>query len=319
MVDALSSGGRVRVATCVLRDGEAHKTLEELTKVFDAALAARLDRRTTFVALGGGVVGDMAGFAAASYQRGVAFVQIPTTLMAMVDSSVGGKTGVNHPAGKNMIGAFWQPRAVVVDTDVLATLPDRELASGLSEVVKYGLIKDAELFCWLERNVGAVLARDPASLAHVVRASCENKAAVVGADERETEEGAAGGRATLNLGHTFGHAIENGTGYGTWLHGEAVAAGTAMAALLSLKLGWIEPSVRDRAIALLAACKLPVAPPQDGSMTRAKFAQLMALDKKAAGGKVRLILLKGPLGGCVFTADYDAHALAATVAEFCPV
>lgn len=312
-MDSLAAGGRVRVATCVLRDGEQHKTLEELDKVFTAALAARLDRSTTFVALGGGVVGDMTGFAAAAYQRGVAFVQVPTTLMAMVDSSVGGKTGVNHPLGKNMIGAFWQPNAVVVDTDTLGTLGDRELASGLSEVVKYGLIRDAPLFQWLETGGAAgVLAREPAALAHCVAASCENKAAVVAADERE-----AGLRATLNLGHTFGHAIETGTGYGTWLHGEAVAAGTVMAAALSHRLGWIDTALVERVRALMAACRLPVAPPGDGSMTRTKFEALMAVDKKVSNGQLRLILLKGPLGGCVFTGDFDAQALRATIAEFC--
>lgn len=319
MVDALSSGGRLRVATCVLRDGEQFKTLGEANRVWDALLDARLDRKTTVVALGGGVVGDTAGFAAACYQRGVAFLQVPTSLMAMVDSSVGGKTGVNHAAGKNMVGAFWQPVAVVVDTDLLATLPDRELASGLSEVVKYGLIRDAKLFEWLEANVSAVLARDPAALAHVVASSCENKAAVVGADERESEEGSAGGRATLNLGHTFGHAVETGTGYGAWLHGEAVSAGICMAASLSARLGWVDPALVGRTVALLAACGLPTRPPQDGSMTRAKFGQLMALDKKASGGAVRLILLKGPLGGCTFTADFDPAALKATVEEYCPV
>jgi 3-dehydroquinate synthase len=284
--------------------------------VFEGALAARLDRRTTFVALGGGVVGDMAGFAAASYQRGVSFLQLPTSLMAMVDSSVGGKTGVNMPGGKNMVGAFWQPRAVLCDTEVLATLPDRELASGLAEVVKYGLIRDAELFGWLEAGGAAdVLARKHGALAHAVSASCTNKAAVVGADERETDDSAAGGRATLNLGHTFGHAIEASQGYGAWLHGEAVAIGTAMAADLSHRLGWIDDSVLRRTRDLLAACHLPTAAP--AGMSAAAFSQLMAVDKKAARGFVRLILLRGALGGCVFTHEYDAAALAATLDAFC--
>ena len=287
--------------------------------MFDAALGARLDRGTTLVALGGGVVGDMTGFAAACYQRGVHFVQVPTTLMAMVDSSVGGKTGVNHALGKNMVGAFWQPQAVLCDTDALGTLPDRELASGVAEVIKYGLIRDPGLFAWLEQNMGAVLARQPEALAHVVASSCVNKAAVVGADERETDSSAAGGRATLNLGHTFGHAIENGTGYGTWLHGEAVAIGTAMAADLSHRLGWIEAPLVDRILALLKAAGLPTEVPADSSMTPAKFLALMAVDKKASDGAVRLILLKGPLGGCVFTKDYDAAALRATIDAFCRV
>jgi 3-dehydroquinate synthase len=345
VVDALSEGGRIRVVTCVLRDGEQYKTLEELNKaragkrtrahnstahtaralnshalafalppqVFSAALEARLDRGTTFVALGGGVIGDTVGFAASAYQRGVAFVQIPTTLMAMVDSSVGGKTGVNHPLGKNMVGAFWQPRCVLVDTATLDTLPMRELASGLAEVVKYGLIRDAALFEWLESGqLERVLAREPAALAHCVAESCENKALVVAADERE-----AGLRATLNLGHTFGHAIETGTGYGTWLHGEAVAAGTVMAADMSYKLGWIDAALLKRTVDIMKRCQLPIAPPSDGSMTRAKFESLMAVDKKAENGKMRLILLKGPLGGCVFTGDFDVAALKATIAEFC--
>ena len=286
-------------------------------QVFDAALSARLDRGTTLVALGGGVVGDMTGFAAACYQRGVAFVQVPTTLMAMVDSSVGGKTGVNHPQGKNMIGAFWQPQAVLCDTDALNTLPDRELASGVAEVIKYGLIRDPQLFEWLEAHMASVLARKPEALAHVVAQSCVNKAAVVGADERETDSSSAGGRATLNLGHTFGHAIENGTGYGTWLHGEAVAIGTAMAADLSRRLGWVDDRVVDRTVKLLQAARLPVAVPTDGSMTPSKFLSLMAVDKKATDGAVRLILLKGPLGQCVFTKDYDAAALKATIDAFC--
>ena len=253
--------------------------------------------------------------------------------MAMVDSSVGGKTGVNHALGKNMIGAFYQPRCVLADTATLNTLPDRELASGVAEarrhvpraqprrarararaaqVVKYGLIRDAPFFEWLEANVRGVLARDPAALAHCIERSCVNKAEVVAADERE-----GGVRATLNLGHTFGHAIETGTGYGTYLHGEAVAVGTAMAADMSRRLGWIDAALAARAVALLRASALPVALPQDGVMTRAKFVDLMAVDKKAANGKLRLILLKGPLGGCVFTGDFDKAALTETIAAFC--
>ena len=299
----------MKVASVVLPDGEEHKTLEVLGLVFDAALRAKLDRSTTFVALGGGVVGDMTGFAAASYQRGVHFLQVPTTTMAMVDSSVGGKTGVNHPLGKNMIGAFYQPRAVVADTDTLATLPSRELASGFAEVAKYGLIRDAPFFGWLEAHAGELLARDPAATAEAVRRSCENKAAVVAADEREGE---ANLRATLNLGHTFGHAIETGSGYGAWLHGEAVAAGMVMAADLSERLGWVEPGVRSRAEALLAMWGLPVRPPP--GIAPGRFLELMAVDKKGAG---KFILLKGPLGGCVFTGDFDPRKLDETLEAFC--
>jgi 3-dehydroquinate synthase len=308
---ALTAAG-ASVDAVVLPDGEAHKDVDTVAKVWDAALAGRHGRDTTFVALGGGVVGDMCGFAAAAYQRGVAFIQVPTTLMAAVDSSVGGKTGVNRPAGKNMVGAFHQPTAVIVDVAALDTLPDRELASGLSEVVKYGLIRDAPLFEWLEGGgAAAVLARDRAALVHAVTQSCVNKAAVVAADERE-----GGVRATLNLGHTFGHAVETATGYGAWLHGEAVAAGTAMAADLSARLGWIEPGLAERAVTLLRdGCRLPVEVPP--SMTPARFKDLMAVDKKVKDGVVRLVLLKGALGGCVVTGDYDAAALDATLARFC--
>ncbi len=281
-----------------------------LTQVWDAALAGRHGRDTTFIALGGGVVGDMTGFAAAAYQRGVNFIQVPTSVMAAVDSSVGGKTGVNHPAGKNMVGAFWQPELVLVDIGTLATLPDREYVSGLSEVVKYGLIRDAPLFEWLEAGVGALLARDGAAIAHAIEASCLNKAAVVAADERE-----GGVRATLNLGHTFGHAIETASGYGTLLHGEAVAMGTAMAADLSRRLGWIEPALANRAVGLLAAYGLPVSPP--AGMGPAQFRDLMALDKKVAAGVLRLVLLRGPLGGCVVTGEFGADALEATLEACC--
>jgi 3-dehydroquinate synthase len=306
-----ATGRSITVHSVVLPDGEQHKSLDVLARVWDAALAARLDRNTTFVALGGGVVGDMAGFAAAAYQRGVYFVQVPTTVMAQVDSSVGGKTGVNHPAGKNMIGAFYQPRAVLVDTDTLATLPDRELASGISEIVKYGLIRDAPLFEWLEGGgVEALLARDPAALAHAIRRSCENKAEVVAADERE-----GGVRATLNLGHTFGHAVETASGYGTWLHGEAVSAGTVMAADLSRRLGWIDAPLQKRIVALLRRAQLPVAPP--ASMTRAAFREIMAVDKKVLDGRLRLVLLEGALGGCVVTGEFEAAALEETLAAFC--
>lgn len=231
----------LQVETVVLRDGEEHKNMAELMKVWEKALTARLSRKAVFVALGGGVIGDMVGFAAASYQRGVDFIQVPTTVMAMVDSSVGGKTGVNHPQGKNMIGAFHQPRSVVMDTQVLDTLPDREFVSGLPEVVKYGLIRDAAFFAWQEEHWDRVLARDPEALAYAMKRSCINKAEIVELDEKES-----GVRATLNLGHTFGHAMETWTGYGTFLHGEAVAIGTMMALDLSARLGWIDPSIGDR-------------------------------------------------------------------------
>ena len=306
VVAALSEGGEIRVETVVLPDGEEHKNVDVLMKVFDKALDARLDRQTTFVALGGGVIGDMTGFAAASYQRGVHFVQIPTTVMAMVDSSVGGKTGVNHPAGKNMIGAFYQPRCVLVDTDTLSTLPDREYKSGMAEVVKYGLIRDADFFEWQERNVDALMARDGDVVVKAIERSCVNKAEVVALDEKE-----GGVRATLNLGHTFGHAIETGIGYGEWLHGEAVSVGMVMAADMSERLGWTDESVARRTLDLLKKFNLPTDVPE--CMTVETFEKLMAVDKKAANGKLRLILLKGDLGGCVFTADFDARVLAETL------
>jgi 3-dehydroquinate synthase len=309
VVAALSEGGEIRVEVVILPDGEEHKNMDVLMKVFDKALDARLDRQTTFVALGGGVIGDMTGFAAASYQRGVHFVQIPTTVMAMVDSSVGGKTGVNHPSGKNMIGAFYQPRCVLIDTETLSTLPDREYASGMAEVVKYGLIRDADFFEWLEKHVDALMKRDDALVVRAIERSCVNKAQVVALDERE-----GGVRATLNLGHTFGHAIETGIGYGEWLHGEAVSVGTVMAADMSLRLGWIDESVAARTLDLLKKFNLPVDVPE--CMTVETFEKLMAVDKKAANGKLRLILLKGELGRCVFTADFDKTTLAETLDAF---
>jgi 3-dehydroquinate synthase len=309
VVAALSEGGEIRVEVVILPDGEEHKNMDVLMKVFDKALDARLDRQTTFVALGGGVIGDMTGFAAASYQRGVHFVQIPTTVMAMVDSSVGGKTGVNHPSGKNMIGAFYQPKCVLIDTETLSTLPDREYASGMAEVVKYGLIRDADFFEWLEKHVDALMKRDDALVVRAIERSCVNKAQVVALDERE-----GGVRATLNLGHTFGHAIETGIGYGEWLHGEAVSVGTVMAADMSLRLGWIDESVAARTLDLLKKFNLPVDVPE--CMTVETFEKLMAVDKKAANGKLRLILLKGELGGCVFTADFDKTTLAETLDAF---
>lgn len=299
------------VHTLVLPDGESHKTMEILERILDKALEEKLDRKCTFVALGGGVIGDMVGFAAAIYQRGVDFVQIPTTVMAMTDSSVGGKTGVNHPLGKNMVGAFHQPQCVLIDTDSLTTLPDRELQSGIAEIIKYGLIRDRDLFEWLEQNMDKLLARDPEATRYAVKRSCENKAEVVKADEKE-----AGVRATLNLGHTFGHAIESGSGYGTWLHGEAVAIGTAMATTMSARMGWIEPDLVERTYNLLQKANLPTDLPVDSPMNKETFLRYMAADKKVANGQLRLILLKGALGNCVFTGDFDQQAMIDTIDEF---
>ncbi|XP_009789141.1 3-dehydroquinate synthase, chloroplastic [Nicotiana tabacum] len=309
-ISALTDGNpNVTVESVILPDGEQFKNMDTLMKVFDKAIESRLDRRCTFVALGGGVIGDMCGYAAASYLRGVNFIQIPTTVMAQVDSSVGGKTGINHPLGKNMIGAFYQPQCVLVDTDTLDTLPDRELASGLAEVIKYGLIRDAEFFEWQEQNMPLLLARDPTAFTYAIKRSCENKAEVVSLDEKES-----GLRATLNLGHTFGHAVETGFGYGQWLHGEAVAAGTVMAVDMSRRLGWIDDSLVQRVHNILQQAKLPTAPPE--TMTVEMFKSIMAVDKKVADGKLRLILLKGPLGNCVFTGDYDQKALDETLRAF---
>ena len=268
-----------------LPDGEAFKTLETVNRIFDLLLEKRHNRSTTLIALGGGVVGDMTGFAAACYQRGVDFIQIPTTLLSQVDSSVGGKTGVNHPLGKNMIGAFYQPKLVLADMDTLATLPERELAAGIAEVIKYGLICDAAFFDWLEANMPRLLARDPLALAYAVERSCRDKAAVVAEDERES-----GRRAILNFGHTFGHAIEAVQGYGKWLHGEAVAAGMVMAAELSALRGSIDMALVGRIRALLTSAGLPCGAPED--MTVAQFVDAMAVDKKVLDGRLRLVLLR---------------------------
>ncbi|THF62971.1 3-dehydroquinate synthase [Pseudothauera nasutitermitis] len=275
----------VRCTAVVLPDGEAHKDWPTLNLVFDALLGARCERSTTLIALGGGVVGDMAGFAAATYQRGMPFMQMPTTLLSQVDSSVGGKTAINHPLGKNMIGAFYQPRLVIADTATLDTLPDRELKAGVAEVIKYGLIRDAAFFAWLEDNLERILARDPDVLAQAIERSCRNKAEVVAADETERGE-----RALLNLGHTFGHAIETGLGYGEWLHGEAVAAGTVMAARLSRDLGWLGEGDLDRLVALFERAGLPVQGPKLGAE---RYLELMAHDKKVEDGRLRLVLLDG--------------------------
>jgi 3-dehydroquinate synthase len=293
-----------RVATLVLPDGEQHKTLESFSRILDALVAERMNRDAAAVALGGGVIGDMVGFAAACYQRGIDYVQVPTTLLAQVDSSVGGKTGVNHPLGKNMIGAFHQPRVVLADTGTLHTLPPREYRAGMAEVVKYGFIRDAAFLQWLEANVERLLAREDAAVIHAVRRSCEIKADVVGRDEREQ-----GLRAILNLGHTFGHAIETASGYGNWLHGEAVAAGMAMAADMSTRLGWLQPAERDRIVQLLTRLGLPVAPPRIGAQ---RGRELMGMDKKVLGGRIRLVLLQGP-GRAAVVDDYPEQALEATL------
>jgi 3-dehydroquinate synthase len=279
---ALARTGK-RVLRIELPDGEAYKDWQSLNLIFDALLTHRLDRRCVLVALGGGVIGDMTGFAAAVYMRGVRFLQVPTTLLAQVDSSVGGKTAVNHPLGKNMIGAFHQPIAVVADTATLATLPARELGAGLAEVVKYGAIHDLAFLGWIEENAARLVARDPAALARALQRSCEIKAAVVARDERES-----GARALLNFGHTFGHAIESATGYGTWLHGEAVAIGMALAARFSVRLGRIRQADADRLVALLERLGLPVRPP---AIARVAWLEYMGRDKKNEGGRITLVLL----------------------------
>ena len=298
----------VRVSAVVLPDGEANKDWQTLNLIFDMLLAERCERSTTLVALGGGVVGDMGGFAAACYQRGMPFIQIPTTLLAQVDSSVGGKTAINHPQGKNMIGAFYQPRLVLTDIDTLATLPDRELSAGLAEVIKYGLIRDPVFLDWLEANLDALVARDPEALAYAIERSCRNKAEVVAADETEQGE-----RALLNLGHTFGHAIETGLGYGEWLHGEAVAAGTMMAAELSRRLGWLQDEGIERIATLFARAHLPVWGPKLGA---SRCLELMAHDKKVEAGKLRLVLLRD-VGRAVIHGEAAADDIVAAIEARC--
>jgi 3-dehydroquinate synthase len=285
-VERQLAGTYARVSRVVLPDGEAHKDWPTLNRIFDHLLAEGCDRRTVLFALGGGVVGDMTGFAAASYMRGVPFVQLPTTLLAQVDSSVGGKTAINHPLGKNMIGAFYQPQRVLCDLDTLSTLPKREFAAGLAEVIKYGPIADLGFLDWIEVNLDALLARDPQALAHAVRRSCEIKAQVVGADEKE-----AGQRAILNFGHTFGHAIEAGLGYGEWLHGEAVGCGMVLAADLSARLGGVDRAFAERLRALIERAGLPVRAPDLGHQ---RWLSLMRLDKKAEAGQIRFVLLEAP-------------------------
>lgn len=304
---ALEQAG-ISVSAVVLPDGEAHKDWPTLNLIFDMLLAERCERSTTLLALGGGVVGDMGGFAAACYQRGMPFIQVPTTLLAQVDSSVGGKTAINHPLGKNMVGAFYQPKLVLADIDTLDTLPERELSAGLAEVIKYGLIRDADFLVWLEANLERLVARDTEALAFAIERSCRNKAEVVAADETEQGE-----RALLNLGHTFGHAIETGLGYGEWLHGEAVAAGTMMAAALSRRLGWIGAEDVARIESLFVRAGLPVWGPKLGA---ARYLELMAHDKKVEAGKLRLVLLRA-LGRAVIHGEASAEDIAAAIEARC--
>ncbi len=294
----------VNVISIILPDGEAYKNSETLNLIYDALLKNRCERSTTLIALGGGVIGDMTGYAAATYLRGVPFIQIPTTLLSQVDSSVGGKTGINHPLGKNMIGAFYQPQLVLADIETLKTLPARELSAGVAEVIKYGLIRDVKFFDWLEVNMTKLMALDTAVASEAIYRSCQNKAEVVAADEHENGE-----RATLNLGHTFGHAVENAMGYGVWLHGEAVAAGTMMAADLSKRLGWLSSKEVDRVANILKAANLPIEAPHLGVD---RYMDLMGLDKKVVDGEIRLVLQQG-IGKSVVTSDYDAEALRQTL------
>jgi len=305
LVQALS--GR-RVVTAILPDGETHKTLATVSRLVDVLVANRLGRDAAVVALGGGVVGDIAGFAAACYQRGIPYVQAPTTLLAQVDSSVGGKTGVNHPGGKNLIGAFYQPAAVLSDTSTLATLPLREVRAGLAEIIKYGLIRDATLYEWVEANIGRLLAQDPQALAHAIRRSCEIKAEIVAADEHEEGE-----RALLNLGHTFGHALEAATGYAHLLHGEAVGAGLLMAASMSQACGTLRPEVVERLRGLLERAGLPTAA---RDVPAQAVLEHMKIDKKVKAGRIRLVLLRG-VGDAFVTGDYPDRALEATVRAYC--
>lgn len=304
-VEAALNEKQLRFDTVILEDGEQYKTMENVERIIDVLIDKRHDRKATLIALGGGVIGDITGFAAAIYQRGINFIQIPTTLLSQVDSSVGGKTGVNHPRGKNMIGAFYQPQCVIADTDTLNTLPDRELSSGMAEVIKYGLIHDPDFFCWLEHNMPGLMQKDPTLLSQAIKESCQTKADIVAIDEKES-----GIRAILNLGHTFGHAIESAMGYGNWLHGEAVAAGIVMAADLSLRHQWIDDATMQRTINLLKQANLPVAPPTEISVNQ--FMDIMAIDKKVDQGIIKLVLLKD-LGKAIISADYDTELLNQTL------
>ncbi len=291
----------------IIPDGEQNKTLQQVNRVFDSLLENKYSRNATLIALGGGVVGDMGGFAAACYQRGIAYIQIPTTLLAQVDSSVGGKTAVNHPLGKNMIGAFYQPQCVIADTTVLNTLPDRELSAGIAEVIKYGLIRDPEFLDWLQTNMHSLLTREAEALAYAIERSCINKAEIVSEDERES-----GIRAILNLGHTFGHAIETGMGYGTYLHGEAVAIGTCQAADLSCRLGMLPASDMLKINELFRQARLPVTPPE---MSADKYIDLMSVDKKNVDGNIRVILLEA-LGKAALPQSVDTQVLTQTLTEY---
>ncbi len=295
----------------ILPDGEAFKNLATLERVFDGLIEARHTRKTTLIALGGGVVGDITGFAAAAYQRGVDFIQIPTTLLSQVDSSVGGKTGVNHSLGKNMIGAFHQPNVVLIDTDSLNTLPEREFSAGVAEVIKYGLICDDSFYQWLQANIERIMARDREALTYAIHRSCSDKAQVVAEDEKES-----GLRAILNLGHTFGHAIETHTGYGEWLHGEAVAVGMVMAAELSCRLGRIARAEVQEVVAILKAANLPVEPPE--GMSPDRFVELMSVDKKVLDGKLRLVLLE-QIGKAIVTEQFDRGVLDKMLSEVCRI
>jgi 3-dehydroquinate synthase len=294
----------IKAFPIILPDGESYKNQETLNLIYDALLKEKCERTITLIALGGGVIGDMTGFAAATYLRGVPFIQIPTTLLSQVDSSVGGKTGINHPMGKNMIGAFYQPQCVIADIDTLKTLPQREFSAGMAEVIKYGLIRDETFFNWLEKNIAGLMKLNSSLLIEAIQRSCQNKADVVEVDEHESSM-----RATLNLGHTFGHAIENAMGYGVWLHGEAVATGIVMAAHLSKLMGWVKGEEFTRIIKLLKEAKLPTDPPK---ISEGQYMELMSMDKKVVDGKIRLVLQKG-IGDAVITSDYDAKHLKTTI------
>ena len=306
----LKSCNKFKSNHLILPDGEKYKTLATMDTIYNALLENKCDRNTTLIALGGGVIGDITGFAAATYLRGVNFIQVPTTLLAQVDSSVGGKTGVNHKLGKNMIGAFYQPQCVIADLATLNTLEIRELSAGIAEVIKYGLISDAEFFSWLENNINGLITRDSKTLIYAVQHSCKNKAQIVAEDELEI----TGKRALLNYGHTFGHAIETGTGYGNWLHGEAVACGMVMAAKLSSKLGWLHNDEFNRITKLISTAGLPLKPPE--KLTAENFLIHMAVDKKTRAGKLHLVLLK-EIGKAVLTSDYSETLFKEVLHEFC--
>ena len=303
-----SLGNNTHIIPIILPDGEQYKNTETLNTIYEVLLKNKCDREVMLIALGGGVIGDITGFAAASFMRGVKFIQIPTTLLSQVDSSVGGKTGINHALGKNMIGAFYQPQCVIADVGLLKTLPDRELSAGLAEVIKYGLIRDAAFFVWLEKTMPSLINKDPSTLIEAVIRSCENKADVVAQDEFESSKGI---RATLNLGHTFGHAIEHAMGYGNWLHGEAVAAGMVMAAFLSQELGWLKPDEFDRIKQLMANANLPINPPD---IAVDQFMGLMQSDKKSQRGRIHLILQK-TIGDAILTSDYPEAVLRKTLQQ----